>query len=493
MSESTSSERGLQQPTMRLVLLLLIAFVSLAGCATGREPRAPQVSLPDAFRSDGSTSSRAALDRWWRLYSDPQLAELVERGLAGSFDTRAALARLEEARALRAATLAQLGPQGGIEGSGEVRHTEDLGGTPSVDIPGVPPGFTLTPGGTSGTANLGFNVSWELDLFGRNAATRRAADAELAATAFNVEATRAAVAAEIADSLFQARALALQLEDARQTLRIQQELSRISRVRAQRGLGADSDTARVESELSQAEAQAQDLEGQLDTLRRSILLLVGTGTANLATLEVTPELGPVPSPPALIPGELLVRRPDVREAEARLEAAAGNLTLAELELFPRISLAPGAGLSLQRGTFESTTAFWAFGVGFTLPVLDRPRLLAQIRAEGARAEQAVLGYEQAVQTAYAEADQALTQLEADRRRMALLAAGERQARIAYDAALRRYRLGLDDLAAALDAERAWRAARTAAAAAHAQALRRSVQVFRAFGGGWAPETMGGQA
>jgi outer membrane protein TolC len=129
---------------MRLVLLLLIACVPLAGCTTGREttgrePRAPDISLPGTFRADGSTSSAAALDRWWRLYSDPQLTDLVERGLARSFDTRTALARLEEARALRAATLAQLGPQGGIEASGEVRHTEDLGGTPSVDIPGVPP------------------------------------------------------------------------------------------------------------------------------------------------------------------------------------------------------------------------------------------------------------------------------------------------------------------------------------------------------------------
>jgi outer membrane protein, multidrug efflux system len=463
----------------------LLACILVGACTTGRAPRPPEAALPGRFEAPGAAVAQP-LDRWWTVYGDPQLEGLVDQALARNFDARLALARLEEARALRSSRLAQIGPQGGIEGSGEVRQTEDIGGEQSVDIPGVPPGFSLTPSGTSAQANLGFNVSWELDLFGRNAATRRAAEGEFAAARFEAEAARAATAAEIADSLFEARAVAVQIEDARATLRIQEELARVARIRGERGLAPTSDTARIEADVAQATAQLRELEAQLRTLRRSLLLLIGNATAELDSFQVTADLGPVPAPPALIPGELLVRRPDVRQAEARIEAAAGNLTLAELELFPRITLRPGLGLGLQRGTFESTTAFWAFGVGLTLPVLDRARLLAELRASGARAEQAVLGYEQAVQTAYAEADQALTLLEADRNRLAVLEAGAQRARVAFDAAQRRYALGLEDLTAVLDAERAWRATRSAAAAAHAQALRRSVQTFRAFGGGWTP-------
>jgi multidrug efflux system outer membrane protein len=480
-------------PGMRLPLLagLALACALTSGCTTGRTPRAPDVRLPQAFDAQAVTGAMIPLERWWTVYDDPQLAGLVEQALANGFETRTALARLDEARALRASTLARLGPQGDIQGSGEVRQTENIGGNQNINIPGIPSGFSLTPSGLSANANLGFNVSWELDLFGRRGATRRVAEGDFAAARFNAEAARVAVAAEIADTLFQARSVAVQVEDARETLRIQEELLRIVRRQGERGLAARADAARVEADVAQSAAQLREVEAQLRTLRRSLLLLTGNAGADIDTIAVGPDLGPIPAPPALIPGELLVRRPDVREAEARIEAAAGNLTLSELELFPRISLQPGLGLGLQRGTFESTTAFWAFGLGVSLPVLDRPRLLAELRASGARAEQAVLGYERAVQTAYSEADQALTLLEADRNRFAVLSAGEGRARVAYDAARRRYERGLDSLTAVLDAERAWRATRSAAAQAHAQALRRSVQTFRALGGGWSPDAAAG--
>jgi outer membrane protein TolC len=119
-----------------------------------------------------------------------------------------------------------------------------------------------------------------------------------------------------------------------------------------------------------------------------------------------------------------------------------------------------------------------------VPILDRPRLNAQLRGQTARTEQAVIAYERAVQTAFSEAERTLVLLNADRNRTALLTTGEARARTAYDAARRRYQLGLDDLQAVLDAERVWRGNRSALTAARVQALQRSVQVFKALGGGW---------
>lgn len=109
---------------------------------------------------------------------------------------------------------------------------------------------------------------------------------------------------------------------------------------------------------------------------------------------------------------------------------------------------------------------------------------AQLKAEGARAEQAVLAYERIVQTAFSESDQALTRLQADRRRVATLDAGEQRARKAFDAAQKRYELGFANLQELLDGERAWRATRSALTGAKVDALQRSVQVFQALGGGW---------
>ena len=121
-----------------------------------------------------------------------------------------------------------------------------------------------------------------------------------------------------------------------------------------------------------------------------------------------------------------------------------------------------------------------------VPILDRPRLQAQLNVQGAIAEQAVLAYESTVQRAFAEADQALIRLQADRRRVDLLIAGDVRAHIAFDAAAKRYQLGFTDLLDVLNAERTWYATRTELTIARADALQRSVQVFQALGGGWTP-------
>ncbi len=128
-------------------------------------------------------------------------------------------------------------------------------------------------------------------------------------------------------------------------------------------------------------------------------------------------LGAVPEIPPALPGDLLARRPDVRMAFARVQRAAGNVRLAELDFFPRLTLNPGVGITAQRSSFDTATSFWSIGLGLVVPILDRPRLQAQLNAEGARAEQAVLNYERTVQTAFSEADQALLRLQSDRRRV----------------------------------------------------------------------------
>ncbi len=137
-------------------------------------------------------------------------------------------------------------------------------------------------------------------------------------------------------------------------------------------------------------------------------------------------------------------------------------------------------------TTTTQTGFWSAGVGVTIPVLDIPKLMADIRAQDARTEQAVLAYEKSVQTAYGEADNALVRLAADQRRIAQLSAGEQRAARALAAAKTRYEAGLDDLQTMLGVESSWRNARANLTSARVQALRRAVQVYKALGGGWTP-------
>lgn len=452
---------------------VLLGAAALAGCVTAPPVRTASIALPPAYSAANSTLPAVPMDRWWVTYSDAQLTSLVEQALGQGFDTREAFARLEEARALRVGALTAFGIQGNVGINPQAQRTEQLSG-------GAIGGGSTTS--TSASANL--PVSWELDLFGRRGATGRVANADLAAARFDYEGVRAATAAEVARSLFQARGLATQIEDARASARIQRRLFDTLNKRAERGLAPQSEADRVEADLAQAEAQATDMAAALDATRRSLLVLVGSGTAPISSLGVAATITTPPPVPAAIPGELLQRRPDVREAEARLQAAIGNVRLSELAFFPRITLNPTLGLSGTGGDNGGISAVAGLGAGLTVPLFDRPRLRSQLGANAARAEGAVLAYERSVQTAYSEADQALIRLAGDRARIARLETGAAAAQRAYDAALRRFELGFSDLQEVLDAERVARSARTALTTARLDGLLRSVQAFQALGGGW---------
>jgi NodT family efflux transporter outer membrane factor (OMF) lipoprotein len=469
----------------RGVILFIIASSSLAlGACAGADLRSPDLSLPTAFEAPAGAVSAAtsveSLDRWWALFPDPQLQTLIDEALVSAPDARTALARLEEASAVRSSRLAGFLPQGDLQGSATQQHAQR-----DFNIPGGGggiPGFTNSGNTQTLAANL--NLSWELDLFGRVRQGRRFANAEFATARFNIEASRMSLAAQVAQSLFQARALAVQLEDAQETGRITREFARVGRIRSERGLGTRADAARFQSDLDNAEAEVVRIQAALDVAKRTLLVLLGRGADPLDTLAVEARADRAPGVPASTPGELLRRRPDVREAEARLQASTATVKIDRLALFPTFTLQPGASFQRSFGATDSTTKIWQIGVGATMPILDRPRLLAELRAEKARGEQAVIAYEKAVQTAYGEAANALTTLQSDETRIARLESAETNARFSFDAARLGYQSGLTDMTALLDAERAWRASRASLNAVRAQALQDVVAAFKALGGGW---------
>jgi NodT family efflux transporter outer membrane factor (OMF) lipoprotein len=475
---------------------ILIAFAALCACA-GPPHRAPDLSLPAAYEAPAGEAplAPAELDRWWLLFDDPQLTALEDEAARDAPDARTAAARVLEARATRNSQTAQTLPTGHIQGNVSREHAYNIGG----------PSTSLFPiGGVTDTATSNFDVSWELDLFGRLREARRIANADLAQARFNIEGTRATLAASVADSYFQAKGLAIQLADARETVRIDQSLLDIAQRKAGLGLGAASDADRVAGDLAQAKAQVEDLDSQLHAARRQLLILLGHGVDPTSSLPVDAQAPDAPRPPAAIPGDLLQRRPDVREAEAHLRAQAGTGKLRHLAIFPTFTLLPGLGASstaspgvafIPPATLipaQQTTSlgFWSLGAGVSVPVLDIPHLLYDAKAEDARTEQAVISYEKTVQTAYGEAENALVNLGAGERAVALLVEGEARAHKASQAAQDLYAMGLDDLTTALSAEQSWRATRSALTSERVQALRRAVQTYKALGGGWAYTAQG---
>ena len=486
--------------------VLLLAAAGLTGCAGGGISR-PSTGMPVAYEAPGksdATLSPQALDAWWRLYDDPQLTGLIEGALQASPDARTGLQRIAESRAARSQALAAYLPQGDLVGSAQDQHTSEsfggLGVTTGLGTTGTTTGAlggagttgvsssaaSLTPAGDLQTYAAEFNVSYELDVFGRRRAAKRAADADLWTQRFDYEAVRSMLATNVANDLFQARGYAIQLAEARETYRIAQDLARTADLSASHGLTSTSDAARLESDAATDAAEVTRLEAVARAARRTLLDLVGRGVDRLDTLVVQPVAVAPPVPPQTTPGDLLRRRPDVREAQARLQSAAGTLDLDKLGLFPDFSLAPALELAKTTGSYDSFSTIWSLGLNATAPVLDRPRLLAIVRGQRARGEQAVIAYEKAVQDAYRDAENGLNTLDADRRRVASLQTAVDRARFAFDAKRRGYDLGLTDLTTLLAAESTWRQARLTLSTAQVNTLMDSATLFQALGGGWTP-------
>ncbi len=467
-----------------------LALGLIAAC-TGPSPGKPDTRLPAAYDAPakGPPLTPAQLDRWWLVFNDPALNALEDQALRSAPDARTAYERLVEIGAVKRQSIAKTLPSGGVSGSASKEHEFGVGPAPNSLFP---------IGGDFITQTASLNASWEIDLFGRLALQRQIANATAAADRFNIEGALASLAANVASDYFQATGLQIQIEDAQETVRIDKGLTDVAEEKARRGLGAASDADRVAGDQAQAEAQLADLESQLHAIRRQLLVLIGKGGDPVTAIPVADKTDEAPRAPSAAPGDLLERRPDIREAEARFRAERFNAKLAHLAIFPTFTMQPNVGITrtvtpsvgfippatLFPEQLASSIGFWTIGGGISQPVLDIPRLMDAAHAEDARTREDLIAYEKTIQTAYGEAENALVSLDAAHRAVTILTAGEARARFAYDAAERRYDMGLDDLTAALTAEQSWRATRAALTTERVQALERSVDAFKAMGGGW---------
>ena len=468
---------------MKRVLLISAAALLASGCVTSTVRKA-EVTPPPGYEAPKPVAGGlqpAALDNWWTLYNDPQLDGLVDEALKNAPDSKTALAVLEQAAAVRAETIDKTWlPSGQIQSSATRTQTHTFGSASSL-------GQLFAPPGASENYSATFDVSWELDLWGRRAAATRGANADFYNAAFTYEATKTSLIASVANSLFQARGLALNLKDALETARVDRELAHISEVQAKAGLVASGDADQAMANAEAADAQAESYRAQLLAAQRTLLVLVGHGFDKVETLPASASVGTPPAVPVTLPGDLLRRRPDVKAAEWRIASAAATLRTADLAVLPTINLQPGLSLTKSTGPFGYTSDAWSIGAGLVQPVLDRPRLIAAIHAQRAVAEQDVIAYEKAVQQAYSDVETAFIYLDSDGRRVRMLTEAEARARSAYDKAKLGYSHGLNDLTTALQAENTWRSVQSQLSSAEISLMERSVQSFKAVGGGWSPD------
>jgi len=460
--------------------VLCVAALAPAGCAVGPHYTKPPVVAAQPEWIERTAPSTAPDTAWWRTLDDPALTDLVHAALERNLDLRAAQAQVREARALRQAAFGARVPQVGVSGSAGRNELSENGELPIDRIPGFSRRFNLF--------DAGFDASWELDFWGRNARAVEAADARASSAAEAVHDVQVQVIAETVRNYVDLRSAQALLVSATDDADARSRSAGLMGVRRQAGEASESEAALA---LAQAASTHVELAGfRADARAAAYALALLTARPPESLLDLADTAAPLPAaPPAVGAGlraDLLRRRPDIRRAERDLAAATADVGVATADLFPRVTLAAAVGQqSLSTGNFlTGASGRYQFGPSLSWPIFSAGSIRAQIRASGARADAAAARYEKAVLTALADSETALNRYAAAGaqrrdREEALARTAE-----ALDLARQRHEQGEDDLLSLLDAQSAYRGAEQAALQTRAAELTALVALYKALGGGW---------
>lgn len=453
--------------------LLALAVLGLAGCtATG--PALTPATVPVAPAFANASAGTEPVAAFWRGFNDPALDALVDQALKANGDLRLAASRLRESRAAADFADAQALPSVDASVAAQRARARD------------DQGVAQTASGYS----AGFDMRWELDLFGRVAGDQRAAAADVAARQALLRATQVSLAAEVARQYFELRGLQERRRVAEQSLTTQREALVRVELRQQVGRGTALDTARAQALVQGTAAELPALEAALARTRYRLAVL--TGQAPTALDSRLAEVRPLPGlPPTALsaigsPESLLRRRPDISAAQAQLDAAAARAGVARADWFPRVTLAGTLGLTGGRlsALTDSDALAWNLGAQLLWNLFDGGRLRAQIAAADARGEQAVIQYEQTVLAALEETEGALAAYTRGQQQVTALAAATRAAQQASDIARARLEAGTIDFLVVLDAERELLGTRANLAQTQTATATALVAVYKALAGGW---------
>ncbi len=452
----------------------------LGGCAVGPDYERPASQLPEGglLYSQDSLYNQV---KWWEAFNDPMLNGLEEEALKNNRNLSMAMARVEEASAAAGIAFADRLPQIGLGFSGARQQlTSDQAASYGANASRIQNSWMA----------VGL-FSFEIDLWGKYRRLDEAARAELLATEAAYDTVRLTLSAEVAYAYFQLRSLQAQCLIAENMVKTYEETRRIFKARFDVGLINEMDLRRVEGELATNMATLHALQNQLTQSEGALTVLLGRSPKEIlannlpASLELSAITLP-PEIPALVPSNLLARRPDVRQAEGRLIAANARIGAARAAFFPSISLTATGGYAsneLDR-LFMGPGSIWSFVGDLTQPIFQGGRLIAREAMAQAQYKQMFANYELSVQQAFRDAREAL-----ENNRQRRLIAGYRQAEMqAMERSLylanKQYEQGTIGLMDLLDVRRNLLRAQLEVAESLRLQLQAVVTLCKSLGGGW---------
>ena len=462
---------------MRRLVAVSLVVLLLSGCAVGPNYKRPSVDVPSAYRGvspqQATQSAKESLGdlKWWEVFQDKQLQDLIHTALEQNYDVRIAATRILEAQAQVGITRADQLPT--INAGAQTNDQRSARAK-------------LFPEFQTSAHEVNLSLAWDLDFWGKYRRATESARASLLATEWAREAVISTLVSDVASAYFQLRELDLELEIARRTLVSRQDSLRITQMLANGGATSMLDVRQAEQLVFTAAETIPDLERRIEQQENFISTLLGNNPGPIVRGTKLTEQPHAPEVPAGLPSSLLERRPDIRQAEAQLMAANAQIGVAKADYFPQISLTANSGFqsSALTSLFTGPAGLWNFGGSLTQPIFAGGRIRSNVRFTEARQQEAALTYQQTIQQAFRGVSDALVEYRKDREFR------EQQEQLAFSAqdAARlsetRYRGGATSYLEVLTNETNYFNAELGLAQARLNELLGLVRIYRNLGGGW---------
>ena len=463
---------------MRKLIVVSLVFLTLAGCMIGPDYQRPAVETPASWRIEEKTAQDLANTAWWRQLDDPVLNELIATAINENKDLLIATARVDQFAAQYGVVRSYLFPQAGAYAQfGQQQVTEKSGND-------LPAGYnTIT-----GNQQLVLNASWELDIWGRIRRSSEAARANLLASEEGRRTVILTLVSSVAVSYVNLRNLDMQLEISRHTADLRRDSYELLKLRFEAGIINEMELAQSRSEYEQAMATIPQIQKTIALQENAISVLLGQNPGPVSRGKSIDDLK-LPIIPEGLPSELLERRPDIKLAEQNLIAANAQIGVAKAAYFPAISLTGFFGFASSdfSDLFTGSAKVWQYSAPITAPIFTAGRISSQVKVSEALQQQYLHQYQQTIQTAFREvndalADQNMTrrQLDAQKQRVLALRTYASLARIRFDN-------GYSSYIEVLDAERSLFDVELSYVQTQGTLFQALINLYKAMGGGWVTE------
>jgi multidrug efflux system outer membrane protein len=463
------------------VLLALL----LVGCTVGPNYKRPAVDVPSNYRqalapdiAPSSPASSLADAQWPTIFQDPTLQQLIEQALANNLDLRIAAQRVLEAQAQVGVTRSQQFPT--VSGGGSYSALQIPSSLAGNNSNGTPANSFFNGGGPTASA------AWNLDFWGLYRRQTEAARAELLASEWGQRATRISLIQGVAEAYFALRSLDAQMAITENTIKARQDSLQLTQALEQHGAGSLADVRQAEELLHAAQANLPDLRRQIAIQENTISILLGHNPGAIdrgLSIEKQPHPQEIP---VGVPSQLLERRPDIQQAEAKLVAANARIGVARAQYFPQISLTSlgGAASSQLNSIFTGPNAYWYAAGSISEPIFDGGRIRSNYRLSKAQEQEMLLAYQKTILSALKDVSDSLVSYKETRERREEQSEQVKSAADAVRLARLRYSGGNTSYLEVLTTDTDLYSAQLLLAQAQQQEAASLVQLYAALGGGW---------